>query len=404
MGRGPAGAGRNGAGTTQGTDVRLPDGRLYLDCNATTPLAPGAEEQMARAQVSCFGNPSSPYQEGRAAREALAGARDRVAALVGCDPVELFFTGSATEANHLALRSAAFADPSRRRVLISAIEHPSVYDQWGDLEGEDLHLQEIPVEASGVVDLEALAAMLGPDVAAVAVLTAHNETGVLQPVEEVGRLCARWGVLFHTDAVQALGKVPSPWRTAAPHYLTVAAHKLYGPKGIGALVARKGAPLIPMLRGGGQEGGVRSSTEAVPLAVGFGAASSLALDHLVETPGISALRDRLEAGCVSRHGAVVHGGFSPRLPNTSFASFPGLPGAALLSALDARGVAVAMGSACHGAGAGLPRVLARMGVESALAGCALRVSLGLGTTGADVESFLDALSEAVAEVRSGRHG
>lgn len=367
-------------------------------------MAPEAAEEMARAQESFFGNPSSPYLEGRAARAALERARQRASALVGCDPAEVFFTGSATEANHLALRSAALADPSRRRVLISAIEHPGVYDQWDDLEGEGISVQEIPVEGSGVLNLEALGALLGPDVAAVSVMTAHNETGVLQPVEEVGRLCARWGVLFHTDAVQALGKVPSPWRTAAPHYLVVAAHKLYGPKGIGALAARKGAPLLPMLRGGGQEGGVRSSTEAVPLAVGFGAACSLALDRLDEAAHMASLRDGLETACVSRHGAAVHGAASPRLPNTSFASFPGLPGADLLSALDARGVAVATGSACHGAGSGLPRVLARMGVESALAGCALRVSLGRATTGDDVESFLEALSESVSEVRSRCHG
>ncbi len=379
--------------------MRLPSGRLYLDCNATTPLSERAAAALDRAGREAFGNPSSAYAEGRAARLELERARARVAALVGCEPGEVVFTGSATEADHLALSSAVRAVRGRTRVLISAIEHPAVYDQWPNLEALGFRVEEVPVDVRGVLDVEALEAMLGPDVAAVCVLAAHNETGVLQPVDEVGALCEAAGAYFLCDAVQALGKVPSPWGTANPHYLAVAAHKLYGPKGIGALVVRRGAPLTPVLVGGGQEGGRRSSTEAVALAAAFGEACEEAVKHLPSMGRIEGLRDMMEATIASVFGAVLHGAGAPRLPNTSFFSLPGVSGTAVAAVLDRGGVAVSTGSACHSGSAVGARVLKAMGVAPELLGSVLRVSLGRDTSERDIIDFLERLPMALSAAR-----
>jgi cysteine desulfurase len=377
--------------------MRLPDGRTYLDCNATTPVDPEVAEILARAQSSLFGNPSNPYAEGRAARQALEAARAEVAAFLGCRAEEVVFTGSGTEANHLALRSAAFGRPGRRRVLLSAVEHPSVLNQWDALEARGAVVEEIPVDGEGVLDLEALEGLLGEDVACVSILQAHNETGVLQPLDSVGALCRRWGALFHTDAVQAAGKVPLRWAEALPDYVVAAAHKFYGPKGVAALAVRGGAPVEPLLTGGGQEGGRRASTEAVPLAAAMGAACTLASAESGRWPAVESLRDALEDRLRSAHGAVVFGGGAPRLPNTSLVSLPGADAARLVAALDRRGVAVATGSACHSGGSGLPRVLSRMGVPERSAGTVLRISLGRRTTAGDTAAFAAALGEALAE-------
>ena len=378
--------------------MKLPSGRLYLDCNATTPLAGPVAEVLARAQEQAFGNASSAYLEGRESRATLDEARGHVAALLGCEADEVIFTGSATEANHLAMTSAARAAGHRRRVLLSAIEHPAVYDQRDALESAGFMVEDIPVTPAGTVDLGRLEALLADDVAVVCVMAAHNETGVLQPVDEVGRLCERHGAWFHCDAVQALGKVSSPWVSARPHTMAAAAHKLYGPKGIGALAVRRGTVLSPVLVGGGQEGGRRSSTEAVPLAAAFGNACELALQSLGAMDGKATLRNGMEEVLAGRWGAVIHGRTAPRLPNTSFFSIPGAPGPQVARALDELGVAVSTGSACHAGQAVESRVLGRMGVPGELQGCTLRVSLGRDTTAGHVEAFCSALAQALEKV------
>lgn len=372
--------------------MKLPSGRIYLDCNATTPLAPSVAQALAAAEAEVFGNPSSGCAEGRAAKRALEDARTQVAALIGCHADEVVFTGSATEADHLGVASALNSKGGRRRVLLSAIEHPAVYDQWEMLEGRGFEVQALPVTSGGTLDLDLFHGLMADDVALVAVLAAHNETGAVQPLEEVGRSCEYHGALFLTDAVQALGKVPSPWSAAQPHYLAAAAHKIYGPKGIGALAVRRGAPVQPMLAGGGQESGRRSSTEAVPLAVAFGAACGLALEGLDKMDRIGALRDQMEARLRTQWHAVVHAEGAPRLPNTSLFSISGVVGAQAADALDQAGVAVSTGSACHsGSGIG-PRVLKAMGVSQNLWGSVLRVSLGRETTERDILQFLERLS------------
>ena len=372
--------------------MKLPSGRIYLDHNATTPLDPRVARVHDAAQARLFGNASSAHREGREAKAALEEAREKIAAFAGCKVREVVFTGSGTEANHLALRSAALARPERLRVLLSSVEHPSVSAQKEFLEASGLTVEEIPVLRSGALDLGWLEKAGGSDIAVVCVMAAHNETGVLMDVEAVGRFCQQHGAYFHTDAVQAAGKVPLPWSSASPHYLALAGHKIYGPKGVGVLIVREGAPVIPLLVGGGQEGGRRASTEAVPLAMAFGAACELAAAAVEDAARIRKLRDGMELEIKKRRHAVVHGEASARLPNTSFFSLPGPPASSVVKRLDEAGIAVSTGSACHSGGGESPAVLSKMGVAGLPEGLTLRVSLGRGTCEADVVAFLSALA------------
>lgn len=371
--------------------MRLPSGRIYLDHNATTPLDPLVREALHAAQA-VFGNASSGYREGREARALLDEARGKVALFVGCRSREVVFTGSGTEANHLALLSAATARPGRGRLLVSAAEHPSVMEQREDLEARGVRVEEVPVLATGQLDLEALERALDSDVSALSLMAAHNETGVLMDLEAAAGLCARHGALLHTDAVQAAGKVPIPWTGRFPDYLSLAGHKLYGPKGVGALVVRDGSPVAPLLRGGGQEGGRRASTEAVPLAASFGLACELCGRDRSWWEKARAMRDSLEAALRRDFGAIVHSAGAPRLPNTAFFSLADSPaGAEVVHGLDELGFAVSAGSACHGAGASSPRILSAMGVDPWVGGRAVRVSLGRATEEEDLAAFLQAI-------------
>jgi len=382
--------------------MRLPDGTLYFDVNATTPEAPEVSAAVASAVRDAFANPSSPHAAGRRARATLEASRAEVATLVGCAPEEVVFCGSATEANYLALRSAARGRPGRHRVLLAGIEHPSVLAAADSLREEDFAVELLPVTGAGVLDLEALARALGADTAALSVMTAHNETGVLQPVAQAAELARRAGALFHTDAVQALGKVPSPWAAASPDYLSLAGHKLYGPKGIAALCVRTGSPVTPLLGGGGQEGGRRASTEAVPLAAGLGTACRLAGEGLGRSAALAGLRDRFEREALLPLGATVYGAESPRLPNTSFFALPGVDGSRLAAALDRLGVAVGTGSACHAGSQELPRVLQCMSAPLPAGSSPVRVSLGRNTSPGDLEALVEALERARGECRGQR--
>ena len=375
--------------------MRLLDGSLYLDANATTPLAPEAAESLRVASARHFANPSSAHAPGRAAREALDVGRASLSKLIGCLPEEVVFTSSGTEANHLAWASALSDSRGRRRVLISSIEHPSVSEQevlWGGR----FDVARVPVDGRGVLDLVSLGKMLSDDVALVSVMVAHNETGVIQPVAEAAGMARASGALFHTDAVQAAGKIPLPWEEASPDYLSVSGHKFYAPKGIGALAVRRDAPMKPMLVGGGQEAGRRSSTEAVPLVAALGTASELAMRG-AGGERLSALRDEMEKTIEGSIGVVVHGKGAGRLPNTSFFTVPGASGPRLARWLDSRGIFVATGSACHG-DSKCPLVLKEMGATSAMEHGALRVSLTRYTERGDLERFAAALVEAAKNV------
>lgn len=352
--------------------------RVYLDHNATSPLRPAAQAAMLAA-LAQGGNASAIHAEGRAARRLLEESRQVVAQALGVLAPLVVFTSGGSEANAMALNGVAV-----ERLLISAIEHPSVLEA-ARATGKSVDL--IPVTPEGVIDLEALARLLPGPRALVSAMLANNETGVVQPVREVVALAAAHGALVHTDAVQALGKIPVNFGLLGVDLMTVSAHKLGGPIGAGALVIRDGLPLAPLIAGGGQELRRRAGTENVAAAAGFAAAIS-------EKPqDTKALRDMLEE---SLEAAVVFGKSAPRLPNTSCFAVPGMSAETLLMALDLEGIAVSSGSACSSGKVGRSHVLEAMGVAPQLAGAALRVSLGWTTTAADIEAFIAVWKRLVA--------
>ncbi len=338
----------------------------YLDHNATSPLRPVALDAMVEA-LQVGGNQSSVHRAGRAARARLDKARKQVAGLVGALPSEVVFTSGGTEANNMALRGA-------KCVLVSAIEHESVLKAVPDAE-------RIPVDGNGVIDLAVLERMLTDKPALVSVMFANNETGVIQPMAEVVRLARAAGALVHCDAVQAAGKVPVDLHGLGVDYLSLSAHKLGGPTGVGALIARSGAPFATDRLGGGQESWRRAGTENVAGIAGFGAAAEASRDGLDQV-----LRDRLEASLPGR----IHGAGAPRLPNTSCLSMPGVKAETQVLALDLSGVAVSAGSACSSGKVSRSAVLAAMGVDIAEAETAIRISCGWNTVFEDIERLIAA--------------
>ena len=353
---------------------------VYLDHNATTPVLPDAAEAMARA-LAGLGNASSVHAFGRGARRAVEDAREVVAALAGAGPAEVVFTSGGTEANNLALRGAG-----RGRVLVSAVEHVSVLDAGPAV-------VTLPVDGDGAVDMDALESCLAaaPGPALVSVMLANNETGVVQPVANVAEVAHRFGALVHCDAVQGAAKMPLDMASLGVDMLTLSAHKMGGPQGIGALIVRDGTPLRPEARGGGQERRRRAGTENMPAIVGFGVAAAAAGEGVAEAPRQRRLRDGLEARIAGIcGGARVFGAGAERLPNTSCVSMPGVASETQVMALDLAGVAVSAGSACSSGKVEPSHVLAAMGVAPAVASTAIRVSLGRNTTEDDVRTFLEA--------------
>ncbi len=370
--------------------------RVYLDWNATAPLRLQAQRALLDA-AGLVGNPSSVHAEGRAARRLIEQAREAVAALVGAQPADVIFTSSGTEANMLALTPAIETADEKRprdRLLISAIEHPSV--RAGGRFPRDA-IADLPVHADGRIDLAALAEALTPAKTSrplVSLMLANNETGVVQPVAEAGTIVHAAGGLLHVDAVQAAGRIPCDIRALGADLLTLSAHKIGGAKGAGALV-RAGEHIHladPLIRGGGQERGLRAGTENVAGIAAFGAAAGAARRQLAEEAAhMLALRTLLEEGLrtVSPR-AVILGGAAERLPNTTLLALEGIKAETAIIALDLEGVAVSAGAACSSGKVQSSHVLAAMGVSPALARGALRVSLGWTTTPADIERFLNA--------------
>jgi cysteine desulfurase len=358
---------------------------VYLDHNATTPVRPQVAALVAEA-LSVGGNPSAQHRFGRLARRMIEDARDAVAALVGAPTHQVIFTGGGTEANALAVRGCG-----RRRVLASAIEHASVLKAAA--------VETVPVGRNGIVDLEALDRMLAASAepALVSVMLANNETGVIQPVAEAARVARRHGALVHCDAVQAAGKIPVDMPTLAVDFLTVSAHKLGGPAGVGALVLADEAPLSALVEGGGQERGLRGGTENLPGIAGFGAAAREALAFLDRFGSLEVLRERLETGARALLPDLeIAGGDAVRLPNASCLLAPGLKGETLAMALDLAGVAVGTGAACSSGNARPSPVLRAMGYGEAEAASAIRVSLGWTTGPEDVERFLLSWGDVLA--------
>jgi cysteine desulfurase len=374
---------------------------VYFDHNATTPLDPRVLDAMLPYLREQFGNASSRHEYGRAARRAIDEARQRVAYAVGAHPTEVVFTSGGSEANNLFLKGAA-ACLAPGTVAISAIEHPCVREPAKQLQRTGWRLREIAVDENCRVAGADFLAACAEKPALVSVMLANNETGVVQDVAALAGQAKPARAWFHTDAVQAFGKRRIDFRAlnaAGVHALTLSAHKLGGPKGAGALVVDKRVELQPLIAGGGHERGLRSGTENVAAIVGFGLAAELATAQLdTRTRQLEALRTELEAGLVAQ-GAMVFASAAERLPNTSYFAFAGIDGETLVGKLDRAGFAVAAGAACSSANPEPSRVLLAMGVPSALARGAVRVSLGVDNGAAQVGDFLAALNTTILQLK-----
>lgn len=371
---------------------------VYFDHNATTPL----DERVLAAMLPYLreqcGNASSRHEYGTVARKAIDDAREQVAALVCVQPVQVIFTSGGTEANNLFIRGAA-AGMKPGRVAVSAIEHPCVTAPAQDLARQGWQFRRLKVTRDGAVDLADVDAALAEKTTLMSVMRANNETGVIQDIAAIGERARRAGAVMHTDAVQALGKIPVDFAALNVQAMTLSAHKIYGPKGAGALVVDKRLDLRALLAGGGQERGLRGGTENVPAIAGFGAACELAASRLAELgPRLAALRERLERGLAGL-GAVVFGAQAARLPNTSYFAFSGIHGETLVIELDKAGYAVGSGAACSSASDAPSGTLLAMGVEPELARGAVRFSLGAANTAEQVDGFLTALAAIVQRLR-----
>ena len=378
--------------------------RIYLDHNATTPVDPAVLAEMLPYLSSEYGNAGSVHSFGQAARGAVERARESVAALVGASPAEIVFTSGGTESDNAALcgiASATVGPGQRPHIITTAIEHAAVLHTCQALERRGASVSYLPVSRDGVVDPQDVRRALRPETVLISVMHANNELGTLQPIEEIGRIAAEAGVTFHTDAVQSAGKVPLDVTQLGVHLLSLSAHKLCGPKGLGALFVRKGVRLAPLMYGGHSERDRRAGTENVPAIAGFGKAAELARAHLAEHGArIAALRDRLEQGLLERiPGARVNGRAAPRTPNTCNMLFPGVESESLVIALDLQGLACSAGAACSSGATDPSHVLAAIGLSSAEARASVRLSLGCTNTDDDIADALKIIPAVVAAHR-----
>lgn len=371
---------------------------VYFDHNATTPVDERVLEAMLPFLRRDYGNASSRHELGTVARKAVDRAREQVAALVGVQPVQVIFTSGGTESNNLFIKgAAAYLRPTQ--IAVSGIEHPCVAKPAQELARQGWRLRKLAVTRDGEVSLEDVEQALSEETGIVSVMLANNETGVIQDVAAVAARARRAEAWMHTDAVQAFGKIAVDFNALGVHAMTVSAHKIYGPKGAGALIVDKKLELKPLLHGGGHERGLRSGTENVPAIVGFGAACELASGRMQELAArLARMRERLEQG-LHALGAVIFGERAPRIPNTSYFAFKGIDGEALVIELDKQGFAVAAGAACSSASTEPSATLLAMGVEPELARGAVRLSLGAANTMEQVDGFLKALSSVVTGLR-----
>lgn len=375
---------------------------VYMDNNATTQVAPEAVEAMLPFLHDYWGNPSSIYTFGRQLASHLDDARARVAALLNAEPREIVFTSCGTESINSALHSALATQPDKRHVLTTAVEHSATLKCCSLLQKHGCDVTFLPVSADGALDLELLEKSIRPDTAIVSVMWANNETGLLFPIRDIAAICRRKRVLFHTDAVQTPGKLRIDVHDFDPDFLSLSAHKLHAPKGIGLLYLKRGVKYQPHIAGGGQERGRRGGTENVPYIVGFGRAAELALARLdEENTRVRALRDRLEAGILeSIPGSARNGPAEPRLPNTSNLAFEGVEAEGILMLLDQAGICASSGSACTTGSLDPSHVLTAMGCSAARARGSLRFSLGIYNSDADVDYLLDHLPPIIAKLRA----
>lgn len=373
---------------------------IYMDHNATTPLAPEAVEAMGPYLSEEFGNPSSGYGLGRRAKEGVDTARKQVADLLGCEPREVVFTSGGTESNNMVLKGFVAGEmPRDCHIITSAVEHPAILNPTLFLLEKGVGVTILPVDRYGLVDPDAVSRAMDGRKTLVSVMLANNETGTLQPVEEIARKAREKGALVHTDAAQAVGKMPLNVKTLGVDFLSVAGHKLYGPKGVGALFLRSGLSLTPLMHGAGQEQGQRAGTENVLLIVGLGAACQVARERLVgDVVQIKAMRDRLQDLLLQGlPDLVVNGHPERRLPNTLHVSIPGLEGARILAGVPP--ILASTGAACHDRSVSLSHVLAAMGIPKEQGMGALRLTLGRLNTLEQVEETARKLVQRVQEMR-----
>jgi cysteine desulfurase len=373
--------------------------RVYLDNNATTPLLPEVFEAMRPYFLEKFGNASSIHQQGQQARAAVEQARESVAALLGCRAAEIVFTSGGTEGDNLGVFGTAGAGD---HVITSTIEHHAVLNACKRLEQTGCEVTYVSVNAEALIDPQAVAAAIRPNTRLISIMMANNETGVVQPVAEIGKVAQEHGVLFHTDAVQAAGKIPVNVKEIGCQLLSISGHKIHGPQGTGALYVRRGTLLKPLFYGGRHERSRRAGTENLPGIVGLGRAAEISREWLANGGDVqmAAMRDRFEQTILARvERTRVNSGNAPRTPNTSNIIFECIEGEALVIALDLKGISVSTGAACSSGAIEPSHVLTAMGLTADEARASIRFSLGKQTTEEDVEFVLERVPETVGRLR-----
>jgi cysteine desulfurase len=369
---------------------------IYFDHNATTPVAPEVLEAVSVCLGQVYGNASSIHYFGQLAKQRLEAARRQVAALIGCAPTELVFTSGGTEANNIAVLGVVRAASGPKHVISSAIEHPAVLGPCAQLEREGVQVTRVRVGPGGIVDPGDVRNALRAETALISIMHANNELGTVQPIGEIARIARQAGVPLHVDGVQALGKIPVDVRELGADLYSMSAHKLYAPKGCGALYIRKGIKLAGIAFGGHHERDRRPGTENIPGIVGFGAAAELASNRFMD----GALRDRLEDAVLHRiPGTAVNGNRHSRTPNTTNIQFDAIDGEAMVIALDLRGFAVSTGSACSSGAITPSHVLTAIGLSADRARSSIRFSLGHSNTVEQVDQLVEALEASVAHLR-----
>lgn len=378
---------------------------VYADNAATTPLSESAFRAMTPYFKEYYGNPSNIYSLGRQAKKALETAREAVAECLGAQPGEIFFTSCGSESDNWAVKGAAsrLAGSGKRHVVTTKFEHHAVLNPCLALEKLGFEITRLDVHGDGLVRPEEAEAAIRPDTALVSVMYANNEVGTVQPIGEIGEICRRRGVLFHTDAVQAAGHLPIGVNALNVDLLSISGHKFNGPKGVGVLFIRRGAELESLIDGGAQERGRRAGTENVAGAVGLAAALKESCAHMAENAArLTALRDRLIAGALAIEGSRLNGDPEKRLPGNVNVSFEGVEGETLVLLLDEKGICASSGSACTAGSVDPSHVLLALGLPKELARGSLRLTLGNGNTSEDVDRILEVLPEAVGRIRSMR--
>jgi len=374
---------------------------IYVDNNATTRIAPEVLDAMRPYLTDLYANPSSMYGLAGEVSAGIQTARTQVASLLGADPEEILFTSCGTESDNTAIRAAIQAQPEKRHIVTTRVEHPAIKNLFEHLSRHGWRVTFVPVDARGHLDLEFLVRNLTPDTAVVSVMWANNETGVIFPVEEIAREVTDRGILFHTDAVQAVGKIPINLKEVPIDMLSLSGHKLHAPKGIGVLYVRKGTPFAPFLIGGHQERGRRGGTENVASIIALGKACELAQEHLPEENSrVRGLRDRLERELRARiPGTIVNGEGADRLPNTTSIGFEGVEGEAILLMMDQTGICASSGSACTSGSLEPSHVLRAMGVPFSYAHGSIRFSLSRYNTEREIDTIVEVLPPIIARLR-----